>query len=127
MTTKTDDFKLADFEAIISGKLPAARAGRGKSSEVKIVFTLAEKLGQLRRGETVQFTRNQASELYTIIENAAPIIMMYERAETPFAKAVCRILNLSLTTTDSFSWASKLNPIRRGVAGLVSTPEYVRQ
>lgn len=121
MSNSTQDFSLAVYHSVAKGEVPAARGSRGFSHEVKLVFILAEKLGKVRRGDTVFFTRREAAELHKIMEMTLYMILAGE-GQTAFAKAVWHIMTLAFNAENRDRLASDLRAIKDGAAGWISDP-----
>lgn len=120
MSSTNGDLDLTHLEAIISGQMPAAHASSGQSFAVKTTFALAEKLGELHRGETVHFTRNEASELYTLIDDGVSMILECKRDRSTFSEAILRITKLAFAANDPGRLAFRLRSIMDGADGWMS-------
>lgn len=104
------DFTLVG--AIIGGSISAVEAGCGLPPATQAIFGLAEKLGELSRGDTVRFEPEEAGQLHEIIESAVGLILAGKIPTTAFDKVARRFMDLAFEIDDPMSWAVQLSVIR---------------
>lgn len=103
---------LALINAVIGGNVSAADAGRRMSPASQAVLALAEKLGDLSRGDAVRFEPKEAGQLHAIIDDAAGLVLAGEIPTTAFDRIARRLMDLAFEIDHPANWAFQMSAIR---------------
>ncbi|MGE3708162.1 MAG: hypothetical protein AB7G35_00690 [Hyphomicrobiaceae bacterium] len=117
-----DQPDLALINAVVDGNVSAADAGRGMSLASRAVLALAEKLGDLSRGDAVRFEPKEAGQLHAIIDDAAGVILAGKMPTTAFDRIARRFMGLAFEIDDPANWAFQLSAIRDGAEAWAVIP-----
>lgn len=109
-------------DAVIDGRLSASDAGSGTPSSVRTMFEVAERLGRLSRGNSVEFTPRQAGLLYEIIENGVDLTFSGKAPTRTHELIALRLMDTAFEVDDPMGWAFTLMFVCNGQVPRVVSP-----
>lgn len=109
--------------AVIDGRITAKDAGSGTPPVVQVMFEIAENLGRLNRGLSVEFTPPQAGLLYEIIDAAVDLMFSGREPASTVEEIALRLMDLAFEVADPMSWIVNLNAVSNGSRNWVACPD----